>query len=815
MEKYTLVSLDAEDILHSKEDEMRRIAGNRKITVWLLAAALALGMLTGCGDTDADDGTAGSAAESDGAVQEEEQGTAMGRYVERDVELNGNDLTDWNSRVAEMEDGSLFLTDNSGFALRSRDNGASWTEETPAWLAKMKEDGKYIRDMAVGPDGTATVVWTAPIDEEGEEGNGVQLSMDMQLTVIRPDGSEVQVEPKLASDDMWVDSVYISDTGRILVNAAGSTLYEVKEDGSFEKLLTVEGWPGLFRMHKNLLLLDGIGYDAPLIYDVEAKEYIEDEVLDDFVKENFSDRSSSSGRSYDLFLFFGGDDVIYLAGQQGVYRHVLGGSAMEQVIDGSLNVLGNPAYSIMDMLAVEDDEFLVLFTPGKVARFAYDPDVPARPDERLKVWGLEDKTAIRQAIDLYQKAHPEIYVEYEVGLEKESVLTREDVIKNLNTRLMAGEGPDVLILDNMPADSYIEKGILMDIGPALDGMSGEAAPFSNVVEAFRNDGQIYMMPCEIQLPYLLGRNSDLRKMTGMSEIADAMEEMRAEISGKSLLQLPSEKGIMRMFSMVSAPAWQTESGAIDRDAISEFLTQSKRIYDAETDGLSEEAMEEWESLRWVYQTYYSVRGEELEDADALRAHNDQIYLMGDSRQFVTGSIGDVNSYNICTSIFVAEGFEDCEVIPMTGQCSNVFWAKTLLGINATSEHTEMAQEFLKVALSNGVQTKLQDGLSVNKKAILDNYENQWRLYKDNDYVSGSGGLYTDDGDEITLLIRVPDEAKVNELLKWIEAMDTAYVEDSTFENVVYEEGIYFMRGDKSLEEAMDSIETRLGIYLAE
>ena len=797
---------------------MRRMARDRKrkFTVWLLAAALTLGMLTGCGGTDADDGIVSGEAESGGTVRKEEQGTAMGRYVEKDVELNGNDLTDWNSRVTEMEDGSFFITDNSGFALRSRDNGANWTEETPSWLTKMKEDNKYIRDMAVGPDGTAAVIWTSPIDQEGDEGDGVQLSMDMQLTVIRPDGTEIQVETKLASDDMWVDSVYVSDTGRILVNAAGSTLYEVKKDGSFEKLLNIgEGWPNLFRLHNNLLLLDGTGYEAPLIYDVEAKEYIEDEVLANFVKENFSDRTSSSGRSYDLFLFFGGDDVIYLAGQDGVYRHVLGGSAMEQIIDGSLNVLGNPAYSIMDMRAVKDDEFVVLFTPGKVAHFVYDPDVPARPEERLKVWGLEDKAAIRQAVDVYQKAHPEVYVEYEIGLEKESVLTREDVIKNLNTRLMAGEGPDVLILDDMPADSYIEKGILMDLGPVLDDMSAEEAPFPNVVEAFRNDGQIYMMPCELQLPYLLGRSSDLQKMTGLSELADVMEELRGEHPGKSLLQLPSEKGIMRMFSMVSAPAWKTESGVIDRDAISDFLTQSKRIYDAETDGLSEEAMGEWESLKWVYETYDSVRGEELEDSDALRAHHDQIYLMGDSRQFVTGSIGDVNAYNICTSVCVTEGFENCRIIPMTGQCSNVFWAKTLLGINATSENTEMAQEFLKAALGNEVQTRLQDGLSINKKAILDNYANQWRIYKDNDYVSGGGSLYTDDGEDITLLIRIPDEAKVNELWQWIETLDTAYVQDSTFEGVVYEEGISFMQGDKSLEEAMDSIETRLGIYLAE
>ena len=46
-------------------------------------------------------------------------------------------------------------------------------------------------------------------------------------------------------------------------------------------------------------------------------------------------------------------------------------------------------------------------------------------------------------------------------------------------------------------------------------------------------------------------------------------------------------------------------------------------------------------------------------------------------------------------------------------------------------------------------------------------------------------------------------------------MDTAYVEDKTFENVIYEEGTSYMLGEKSLEDAMNSIETRLGIYLAE
>lgn len=65
------------------------------------------------------------------------------------------------------------------------------------------------------------------------------------------------------------------------------------------------------------------------------------------------------------------------------------------------------------------------------------------------------------------------------------------------------------------------------------------------------------------------------------------------------------------------------------------------------------------------------------------------------------------------------------------------------------------------------------------------------------------------------MIRIPDEAEVNELIQWITSMDTAYVEDKTFENIIYEEDTSYLSGEKSLEESMNSIETRLGIYLAQ
>lgn len=174
--------------------------GIARAAAWLLAASLAVGALTGCGGNGKGDGNAGAA--DSGEEGDEEQNSAMGRYVEKDVDLGGNGLTDWNSRLFHQEDGSLLLTDNSGFMLRSTDNGASWAKEDLAWLARMKEEDKYILTMAVGPDGTAAVIWTQPEEGSGDSGNGVQLKMDMQLMLVKPDGTEVSVAVNLEAEDM-------------------------------------------------------------------------------------------------------------------------------------------------------------------------------------------------------------------------------------------------------------------------------------------------------------------------------------------------------------------------------------------------------------------------------------------------------------------------------------------------------------------------------------------------------------------------------------------------------------------------------------
>lgn len=138
---------------------------------------------------------------------------------------------------------------------------------------------------------------------------------------------------------------------------------------------------------------------------------------------------------------------------------------VEQVIDGNLNRISSPDISLVSMVRDKDGNFYLavqdssadMGRTGKILKYAYSPDTPATPDTELTVYSLTDNTYIRQVAALFQKKYPDIYLNLEIGITDEEAVTSTDALKNLNTEIMAGNGPDVLVMDGIPSDTYVEK----------------------------------------------------------------------------------------------------------------------------------------------------------------------------------------------------------------------------------------------------------------------------------------------------------------------------------------------------------------------
>lgn len=816
----------------------------------ILAAGLSLVMtaalLGGCASSTTEDGEADAVHGKTGIEESGSRpdGTAMGRYLEEITDLTGS-LGGYREKLFTLENGDLVITQQMDSMWTSKDNGATW-EQTPFdWLEEMQQGG-YVEDCVIGKDGTVGIVLmpTEPeeasaeeteeesrSEENGEETTGGEPengedtedenfkqgteedwwpSKQTQAFIVKPDGTRIPV--MLSNREDNPRHIWIKDDGRIFAGSNESNdIYEIKEDGAGEVFLTVENTPQLIQFQGNRMIIDGWGYENLLIYDLDTKEYVEDEALDAFVKENYGDRDFNGGSWYDLFFFPGEDNVLYLAGDQGVHRHVIGGSAMEQIVDASLSTFGNPSYHLLGMAALNNSEFMALFTDARLVHFTYDPTVPTVPSERIKAYSLTDNTMLRQAIAIYQTNHPEVYVEYELGMEKGGSVTRDDALKTLNTEIMAGEGPDLLILDDMPVDSYIEKGLLKDLAPFVDGKSGDEKLYDNIVDAFRRDGKIYAIPCEVNLPTIMGKEKYVSKMKDLAGIADGMEELRGDNPQKDLIMLCSPKAVMKNFVAVCAPAWIKGDGGADREAVGEFLEQMKRIYDAQMAGLPEESVRQYEERDEDNVKYI---GEKLEDQEYYYYTMDEFnYLMG-NRQVLTGILSYAYAYAELTSVQRVKGYQDDIILPMNGQCSNVFGVQTLAGINASSRNTEHAEGLLNVLLGTKDITNL--GFPVNQAAFEEG------LYPDdyNDYAASGDsystfGYLAEDGQMFTWEIYWFDEKMADVLRNRMQTVNTPYVKNTMLEEAVFEAGAAYMKGGRSLEEAVADVEKSLAIYLSE
>ncbi len=784
----------------------------KKAVSLILAASMVFAM-AGCGGGGSDGAGVGNEKENGAADTENNKksdkdteggANAMGRYVEEETDLSDK-LGSRPMDLCRRADGSLVIVSAAGF-LVSKDQGRTWEEEMPDWLAGLSEEYSYIPNMYMAPDGT--VAFTHSIDYDDPD------DYSQMLELILPDGTRVPVEMELDEDESYPKQVAVMDDGGdgVLFVSTYRSVYKVQRDGSYEKVVGLDYNPQWIWVKDNLLYMDSGGWDEldlPLIYDMDAGAYIEDEALWEFVSENYKDRGYNGTDYADMYLLPGEDGAVYLAGKKGIHRHVAGGNMMEQIVDGNLSMLSNPSYTITDMMQLEADEFLVLFSNSKLMRFTYDPDVPSVPENMVTVYSLREDANIRQVISLYQMKHPDVFVSYQVGMGEGDSVTREDAIKKLNTELMAGEGPDLLVMDDLPLHSYVDKGMLLDLTDYLAQYSAKEPLFDNVVEALKRGGKAYVAPATFGVPKLVAKADGVENMTDLSQVAEATERLREEYPGEDIIGVSGGKGILKRFAATSVPKWVTAEGVIDRNIIGEYLEQCKRILDAQLDGLDEEIKDYYDG--WV------VRVEELwgmpGDEKDQPIYMEMVEYIGGMKQMMAGWTDTQYDYVQIASIDRTEGFENTKVMPMQGQCSQVFKPQTMLGISAASEQAEEAKGFMDAFLSADVQS-LYDGLPLNKKA----FDIQFTPKEDYLCEDGAYGSWaTSDGDGMMIEYTSywPSDEQIASFKAELEAVNTAYIPDRMLEKAVFDQGVIYMRGEQSLDEALDEIERAVAIYMAE
>ena len=770
----------------------KRIAG-------LIAFALLMLIIGGCSNTETSDKNSSGQGETAA-----EEGVAMGRYIEEKSRVEG-ELYEPLS-FTRLSDGGLLILDYFTGGLISEDEGGTWqNKEINGFQNFIREE--YVIDMKAASDGTIAILHSPLIED-------TDGTFQSAVLLISPEGEETAVETAVEEADSHIKSLWFAPDGR-LFGVAGwdGSIYEINvEEGICRLYLKAISDPKSLHFQGNYMMIQG-RWGGMDIYDMEAGKYLEDEVLKSFIEENYAESS-------DYLILTEEEGSIYIAGKEGLHRHVIGGSAMEQVIDGSLSSFGDPSLGMIDIHTSGEDGFVVLLSSGELSTFTYHPEIPTVPTHILRAYSLEESSALRQAIIVYQRENPDVYVEYEIGMNGTEAVTREDALKKLNVEIMAGKGPDLLVLDSMPMDSWLEKGMLLDISSYLAEMD-EGTLLPNIVESFTSEDKTYMMPATVMIPILGAKEEYLAGISDLSSLADEVERLRREYPGMDLMQLISQEITLNRFMTISEPFWFGEGGEINREIIADYLTQTKRIYNASMEGISRnvtEKYEAWEKIR-------VASGESISDFNMAGEHSP---LLANGESLMTaGNLSEMWNYACLCSVKKAEGMETFTLMLMPGYDARVFQPVTLTGISTASSQPELAAGLLMTLLGAEVQSVLSEGgFPVNEDAMagqfvtLGGFLNQMEAEfskPGNQCGMTSTTWVADDGTTTDSLMDVyfPELSEEEELKGMLSCVNMPYIPNTVLEEAVYKAGVSYYNEEIDLEEAVTEIEQAVKIKMAE
>lgn len=759
----------------------------KKRKIISLCLAILLLIMTGCGNNGEGTATDIPSVNTDGTQAQESPAeknpniveNTKGRFLESDVEMP--EMVNMIRAMEKLEDGRIACFDSNSGLYISEDNGETFSMKDVAVMDEILKTEHYIPRTAIGKDGSLLIqCWQ-------DDGN--------ECIYVDKDGNEVS---RYVEKQYTFAYSFLSD-GR-LVCGLGDGVYEINpENGSTTKLCDSKSTVQYIKQIGDYLYFAGeVGLEC---YNLTTKSFEKDEVLEQFIK---GDINFNNADSYS-FLMCEGDteDALYILSQQGLFRHVIKGSVMEEVVKGSLGSMGSPAYFLSGMAFVDKENMLICYSGNLMKAYKYNPDISAVPEHALSVYSLRENATLRVAINLYQQENPDTYLSYEVGMTGMDGITKEDAIRNLNTALLSGEGPDILVLDGLPVESYIEKGILMDLSADINAKYPAGSLYDNITNSYKTDKGVCAVPTFYAFHLCAGE--DVSGVDDLTGLADKVEALRRENPEGGIIGSYLEKEIVMRLYDISSPGFIKEDGSIDREGLTEYLTQAKRIWDVESEDLNAERAKQY-AENWEYFNEIMER----DDWCARVSMYDMRYITGECRIIFGEEDSLAWGYTDITSVFKTLN-QDMDIRVLSGSSGNVFIPRTVMGVNASGSQKEAAADFVMSMLSENVQTEAwSNGFPVNREALA----KQLKQHEPSE-TYGWTGTSDENGNMIDLEIKWLDEGEQAQFLEMVESLDTPAKLDENVKDTVIIVGTEVLKGRMSVDEGVNQIINKVQIYLAE
>lgn len=698
---------------------------------------------------------------SDGKVTKENVSqAAMGRYVEKNIEELSSEDGGMLVYTAIRNDNTIdfykyYMEEQLARVYNSADGNNFEKKDADSWYAEILSMGDYyIEKIDYDGEGNIYVLIYENNIDSSVFNKIFKVTLDNEIHEIDMEWKEADVEDL----KVYITDMKITAKGDLIINQALRGILHYTNEGRY---LSQYGSSSddIFTVSDDYIYNFDVRQLKINVYNIETHEMTREIPLD--------------GLTSSLRLSSGKDGSIYITDRSGAYKIVKDGVILEKIIDGELTSLSIPSLHFSGIYEGRNGEFYISYSDREqntsVFKYEFDENMPTLPSIELTVYTLNENNTLRQTAGELQNKNPDVKVNIKVGLDGGTSVTKTDAIKQLNGELLAGNGPDLILLDGLSVESYIQKGVLADLSDIVNAYMKDEKLLPSVMNTYADDGKYPVIPTKFHMPVIWIDEEYKDYMKNL----DTFIEFVQEKNDKPVFGYFESADLITTFSYTCFPEWINEGKEINRQELTKFLQNMKILYDNRGDFTGSDG----KAFAWAFNKTYGCYS-----------------LLKGYQSFVIENLAQ-------------EKRQGGIPLFLPGYVEKSFVPVNCIGVNNNSSNINIAKEFVSLMLSEAVQkAQINDGFPVNSEALeygalgIGN-ENMYYM------ISGPG--------EETLGGGLPSKEKLEVIKELCYNVKTPSVPDEVLIEIIIENSKEYFEGAITVEDAVEKVKEKSKLYLSE
>ena len=560
-----------------------------------------------------------------------------------------------------------------------------------------------------------------------------------------------------------VFSVYPIDASNVVVDTIDGNTYivdieneivisEVFSDGEFSHIYTDDG---------TVYGLIGMEYDHIAMYDIKSDEYTKvgkafEGCSDDSGQGTFGVNKTPDSESF----CYANRDGVWLHDSQGTYK----------IVNGANSILGDEKsfFAYNPMLFEGENILLPVSSDNGEAIYQYSPQKEERKITELTAYTLVESSVVDNILNAYQRANPDVHITLKEGIDNYDQ-PATDAIKNLNTKLLGGDGPDIIFMDGMNTSKYIDEGVLEGMPENIENQIEESN--FGIPNQYSINGDVFAVP--LGFTYMVAAGDDV-----------LLDNLNDFTKWSNLLETGSD-----YFNHVTVD----NVPVICYTAYFEPKIQGKKKIN------KREVKEFYQNLECVFKSYDLEWNERFASYDNL---NMQINPLSSFSYVADGESKAAIDY--ISSIKDLQAVRQVDSMPMSDENGQILYIpRGVVAVNKNSEHKDKINEVIAYLISDEGQSEIcrNDLLPNNKRAL------EKALVQQKESIEITG--------EATKILNGFSQEEAEKIVSMTDNMQRAVRTDDIIMNIIMSNAESYLNGDKEINEAVSDAVKQVNLYLSE